>query len=139
MSPLDISLLENWIKRLAAGIDRMVFLEKIRTTEGRFVLEGKAFWFLPPAYPAHFPELKSFLAYLRDEGLAGTMKEMKDEMGEEVWDAYREKVAALKKHEDAASQTLTEYARANHLEARWKFFEDMAKEIESRGLTELFE
>ena len=117
----------------------MVYLEKIRTREGRFILDGKAFWFLPPAYPEHLPELKSFLAYLRDEGLTGTMGEMKEEMGESVWDEYREKVAALKQYEAAATQTLTEYARANHLEARWKFFEDTAPQIESRGLTELFE
>jgi len=139
LTPLNIDLLETWIKRLPAGVDRMVFVDKIRTREGRFVLEGKGFWFLPTVYPEHFPEMTSFLGYLRAEGLTASMSELKEEMGVKVWDRYREKVTALKKHEGPAALTLTEYARANHMEARWKFFEETALKIESRGLTELFE
>lgn len=139
LTPLNIDLLETWLKRLPAGVDRMVFIESIRTREGRFVLVGKGFWFLPTVYPEHFPEMTSFLGYLREEGLTASMSEMKEEMGAKVWDRYREKVTALKKHEGPAALTLTEYARANHMEARWKFFEETALKIESRGLTELFE
>ena len=57
----------------------------------------------------------------------------------ERWKSTREKVLGLKQLESAASRTLTMYARANHMEARWKFFEDKAKKIESSGLTELFD
>ena len=139
LTPISIDALERWIKRLPAGVDRMVEVESIRTKDKRFILKAKAFWFLPEAYPTHFPEVLSWLGYLRGEGLSESLSEIRKMADPDRWKSTREKVLGLKQSESAASRTLTMYARANHMEARWKFFESKAKKIESSGLTELFD
>jgi len=139
LSPINIDGLERWVKRLPAGVDRMIEVESVRTREKRFVVKSKAFWFLPEAYPTHFPEILSLLGYLRSEGLTEPLADIRQMASPQKWKSIRTKVAELKQFESAASKTLTTYARANQMEARWKFFEEMAKRIESRGLTELFD
>ena len=139
LSPIDIDQLERWVKRLPAGVARMIEVESVRTREKRFLLKCKAFWFLPEVYPTHLPEILSLLGYLRSEGLTEPLAELREMASPERWKSIRTNVAGLKELEDSASKTLTMYARANHMEARWKFFEKMAKRIESRGLTELFD
>lgn len=139
LSPIQIDALESWLKRLPAGIERMVDVQKIRAETGHFRVEAKSYWYLPEAYPEHRAEILSLLAYLRNEGVEGKMSEIEAQAPAPLWKKLRELQSALQKHDKGATRTLTEYARANHLEARWDFFEKTARTIESVRLTELFD
>ncbi len=138
LSPIRIDQLEAWLKRMPADMERMVELDQVRTAKGKFLVSARAYWFLPDAFPAHRPQIDSLLGYLRQAGIEGSVRDVEKAAEPKLW----KDILGLRKQLDdgraRAEETLTEYARANNYEARWKFFEKRASVIEGLSLTDLF-
>ena len=114
--------LENWLKQLLATMKRMLRVDEIKAESGGFRILARAFYFGPEVYPAHKPEMKTFLRYLRDRGLEGDLKTLREMATDAKWDEAKTAWEALgEKLESGATRTLTLYSRANLLESRWAF------------------
>ena len=137
LKPIKIQALEVWLKQLPALMKRMLRVESVAAEPSGFRVQARAFFFGTEVFPTHKPEMKTFLRYLRDQGLQGDLKTLRDQASEELWEKTKTTLATLIELEPAATRTLTLYSRANLLESRWAFFEQMAKAIEAQNIQNL--